>query len=340
MANFDTSNLVVAQTILNDKYAKPEMRMKPSPALGLLLGNANYLMVGVETLKTRDDRAVEAHLMARTKRATGSARSYNHTGTIDDSQKVTLNWITKTDKTTISLKLLNKSVLDFNAVLANKFEQCMMNIIEDSETAAIAYLQVQRSQVSAVLKGSNFNIGNTNNVIEIDATDKKRFFALLKSAMKQNKYGSQLDIIADSLMAVNATDLAAQGAGNATNTAWQFAGLNIAESIELADANYSQGVVLAMPAQSVCALPWIPKENRQGVGDYNSYVGGFGSMKDPWGLGLQFAVHGYAQRTNTSGSNGDTQDVSMEFEFSLDWSWNKAPLSNANETVIFQAGQV
>lgn len=340
MANFDTSNLLTAQTMVNDKYKQPEMRMKPAPAFSLLTSNENFLIVGAETLKTRDDRPIEAHLLARTKRTSGSARAHNHTGTLDDSQKVTLTWSTKSDKFKISLKLLDKSVFDFNTVLANKIEQACMNILEDKETEAIAYLRAQRAtQQPATLKGATFN--SDTDVIEIDAAEieAKRFFARLRSAMRQNYFGNQIDIIADSNVIVTAEFLAAQSTGNATNFGYQFMGLNIAESVELNNTDYAGGTVLAMPQGSVGALNWIPKQNRQGYGDYNSYTGGYGTFQF---LGYTFALHGYSDRADTSATNGDAQDLVMEFEVSLDSSYNKSPLSyttGRTDSVIIEFGQ-
>lgn len=337
MANFDTSNLVTAQTMVSDKYKAPEMRMKPAPAFSLLSGNSNFLIVGAETLKTRDDRAIEAHLLSRTKRSSGSARAYNHTGTIDDSQKVSLTWTTKSDKFAISLKLLDKSVFDFNTVLANKIEQACMNILEDKETEAIAYLVAQRATQQPTLAGATFNAAT--DAVEVDAADANKFFQKLRSVMRQNYFSNQLDVIADPLLSVQAEFLAAQGAGNATNYGFQFQGLNIAESVELADADYASGMVLAMPAGSVSALNWIPKQNRQGWGDYNSYVGGYGVFSF---MGFQFALHGYAGRADTSGSNGDAQDVTMEFELSLDSSFNASPLdytTSRTDSVIIEVAQ-
>lgn len=340
MANFDVSNLLTAQTMVSDKYKAPEMRIKPAPAFGLLTSNDNILIVGAETLKTRDDRAIEAHMLARTKRTSGSARAASHSGTIDDTKKITLTWTTKSDKTSISLKLLDKSLFDFNTVLANKLEQCCMNILEDKETEAIAYLRAQRAtQQPTGLKGVTFE--DTNDAIEIDAADMeaKRFFSRMRSAMRQNYFGNSLDVIADSNLAVNVEFLAAQGAGNGTNWGYQFQGLNIAESVELADSNYAGGVALAMPAGTVAALNWIPKQNRQGWGDYNSYVGGYGTFQF---MGYTFAVHGYSARSDQSGSNGDAQDVLMEFEVSLDSSFNKAPLdytTGRTDSVIIEFAQ-
>ena len=337
MANFDVGNLLTAQTMVADKYKHPEMRMKPAPAFSLLTSNDNFLIVGAETLKTRDDRAIEAHLLSRTKRTSGAARAYNHTGTIDDSQKVTLTWTTKSDKFAISLKLLDKSVFDFNSVLANKFEQACMNVLEDKETEAIAYLVAQRATAQPTLKGATFNA--TFDAVEVGADDENKFFQRIRSIMRQNMFSGQIDMIADSLMAVNAEFLNAQGSSNATNYGFQFGGLSIAESIELSDANYAKGIVLAMPSGTAGALNWIPKQNRSGWGDYNSNVGGFGQFSF---MGYQFAVHGYAARADTSASNGDTQDVTMEFEVSLDSSFNVSPLdyvTNRTDSVIIQIAQ-
>jgi hypothetical protein len=337
MANFDVSNLLTAQTMVADKYKQPEMRMKPAPAFGLLTSNENFLIVGAETLKTRDDRPIEAHLLSRTKRTAGSARAHNHTGTINDSQKVTLTWTTKSDKFAISLKLLDKSVFDFNTVLANKFEQACMNILEDKETEAITYLRAQRATQQPSIKGGSFNAAN--DAIEIDAANSTSFFQRVKSIARQNYFGGQLDVIADPLLQIQAEYLAAQGAGNDQNRQYQFPGLRIVESVELEDANYSNGIVLAMPQGSVGALNWIPKQNRKGEGDYNTYVGGYGTFEY---LGYKFAVHGYSLRADTSAANGDTQDVQMEFEVSLDSSYNKSPLdytTGRTDSVIMQFAQ-
>lgn len=338
MANFSVGNLLTAQTIVSDKYKAPEMRMKPAPAFSLLTANDNFLIQSAETLKTRDDRAIEAHLLSRTKRNSGSARAYNHTGTIDESQKVDLTWTTKSDKTAISLKLLDKSVHDFNTVLANKLEQCAMNILEDKETEALAYLASVKASQQPTLKGVTWN--GTNGAVEIAALDAEKIFARIRSAMRQNYFGSQLDIIVDSNLAVAAEFIAAQGTGNATNYGYQFQGLSIAESVEMNDANYDQGAAYVMPAGTVGALNWIPKQNRQGYGDYNSYVGGFGTFQF---MGYSFALHGYASRADTSSSNGDTQDVTMEFELSLDSSFNAAPIdydTNRTDSVVIEFGQL
>ena len=336
MANFDVSNLLTAQQILRDKYKSAELRMKPAPAFQMLSANDEFI-VGVESLKTRDDRATELHYITRTKRAAGSAREHDHTGTIDDTAKVTPTWTTKSDKFAISLKLLDKNIFDFNMVLANKFEQACMNILEDKETEAIAYLMAQKSTTSPTLKGATFDSVTTDSV-QVAAASSASFFQRVRSVMKQNYFSGLIDVIVDSNLHIMFEQQAAQGAGNSTNLGYNFPGLRIVESVELTDADYAAGCALVFPSGQVSALNWIPRQNRQGWGDYNSYVGGYGTVEF---MGYQFAVHGYASRADTSASNGDVQDVQMEFEVSLDSSYNKAPLdyvTGRTDSVILEIG--
>lgn len=335
MANFDVSNLLTAQKILGDKYASLEQRMKPAPVFSMLTANDQFIQ-GVETVKTRDDRATELHYITRTKRSAGSARAASHTGTIDDTAKVTPTWTTKSDKTSISLKLLDKSLFDFNTVLANKFEQCAMNILEAKETEAIAYVMAGRATQQPTIVGGTFNA--TPDAVEVAAANINSFYQRLRQVMRQNYFSGPIDVIVDTNLAILQEQLIVQGSGNQTNQAYNWPGLNIAQSIELVDADYAAGCALAFPQGGVSALNWIPKQNRTGWGDYNTYTGGFGTFNF---MGYTFAVHGYAARSDQSASNGDAQDVLMEFELSLDSSYNKAPLSyttGRTDSVIIEFG--
>jgi hypothetical protein len=335
MANFTPSNLLAAQVLLADKYKAPEMRMKVTPVLNLGLQNQNILIPSAQTIKTRDDRAVYAFLLNRTSRAATSTRAAAHTGNRGDSTSQTLTWATYADKFSISVKQLDNNIFDFNQTFAQQIENAMKNIIVSAESYAVGLLQTNRTVINAATAGGSFNA--TNYAFEIAGGT--QFYQKVKSMMRQNKYNDgQFDVITNSDAFINAEYQASQGAGNNANTQFQFNGLNIAESIELTDSNYpSTSVALCMPKGAFAALPWIPKQNREGRGSYDSYLGGYGSMADPFGLGITFAVHGYSARTDTSASNGNVQDDLMEFELSVDLAFPTSPLSTATESVIFEA---
>jgi hypothetical protein len=73
-----------------------------------------------------------------------------------------------------------------------------------------------------------------------------------------------------------------------------------------------------MPAGTFAALPWIPKQNRTGYGDYECYNGGYGTMSDPLGMTvnevdargqvqavpLEYAVYEFTQAADDQANNG------------------------------------
>ena len=338
MPNFTISNLVKAQAILAERFRQPEMRPPAAPVTLLGMRNNEMILPSHSTLRTREDRPVSAYLFKRTKRTPGSSRTYNHSGDRGDSIGVDLSWSTISDTFSISIKQLDNNVFGFEQALANLIQNAAININDAIEEMLVTYLIAQRTQVNAATKGGTFNTANY--AFEISDADKQLFFQRIGSMMRQNDYRGSYDLIADPIIYSSAQYLASQGTMNGTNYGFQFGGLNIAESIRLDDANYPKGVALALPENQFGILDWIPRQNRRGEGDYNSYVGGYGSMVDPMGSGMTFAVHGYQQRADTSTQNGDTQDVVIEFELSVDISPLIAPLSTAPESVVFEVAQV
>lgn len=339
MANFTPSNLVKAQAILDQQFNQAEMRKRQSAALTLAMRNNDVLMPSHKILRTREDRPVSAYVHKRSARTPLSARAAEHTGNRGDSFEVPLTWTTFADPFSMSIKQLDNNVFDFNSSLAVELRNAAINIHEAIETAAIDYLVTERTQVNAATIGGAFNA--VNHAFEIAATDQNRFYQIAKSMMRQNKYKGRFDVIASPKTYIDAEFFLNQGNANAVNTGFQFADLNIVESTELADANYDGGISLIMPENNFGGLPWIPKQNRIGWGDgeLNS-VGRFMSILDPLGSGMEFALSVYAKREDNSLKNGDAQDVTLQFELSVDMGWILAPLSTANESVVYEVAQL
>ncbi len=95
-----------------------------------------------------------------------------------------------------------------------------------------------------------------------------------------------------------------------------------------------------MPAAAFSVIPWIPKINRDGSGDYNSYNGGFGTVPDGSGMPLTYAVRGWEQKADSSALGGTVQDLHMDLELSVDIAFNTAPISVSGETPIYEFGQL
>jgi hypothetical protein len=350
MANFTASNLVAAQTTLVESFTNPEMREQVLPALALGLKNKDILIQSAEELRKREDRTVYAYAMKRQVRTPASQRTATHTGTSGDSMQMTLTWTTYADTFSISLKQMDTNIFGFNQAMAQGIKNCILNIHKAIEEDSVDNLLTYKNKIvqTTTPVGNMVTWNGTNFVHEIGYSNRQQFTQLAKAVMMANNYNSgTFDAIYDMASFTNANYWFSQGAGNQVNTAFQFTGMNVSPSNYLADSNYTNGTVLVMQPGTYAILPWIPKQNREGYGEYNSYLGGYGSIIDPitnpggiYSGGLTFAVHGYALRQDTSSTNGVAQDNMMEFEISVDVAQALTPFSTTDESNVYEFGLV
>lgn len=342
MPNYADSVLAKAQVMYNERMQSAEMRQKPSSTLMTLLKNTNFLIPDIRPLRDREDRATNAYLKNRAARSLTASRDANHTGAVADSTEVPITFDTYTDKFATSLKRSDNNVFSDAEILSHEIENSFINLHEGIETALVTWLDTNKNTVSAPPSGSikraPFNA--TNDVYEVAAADSDEYWNIIKSIFKQEKYPSgMIDVVTDSLLASTGDFKANQGTGNSENLGFQFSGLSVMESIEVSDSNYLDGISFAMPMGMTGIIDWTPKQNRQGKGDFESYVGGFSTITDPL-TGLSFAIHGYSERGDTDGNNGNSQDVITQWEMSIDLSPQFAPQSTAGATPIFAVGQI
>jgi hypothetical protein len=342
MASFSSSNLVAAQAKLSEQFTKSEWREKVLPTLTLGLDNGDPLIPGATELRKREDRPVYGYATKRSSNALLTQRTATHTGQRPDSYQIPFTWATYAQTFSISLKMMDTNVYGFDTAMQTGIKNCILDIHSQIETDAVNNLLTYKTQVAVANPiGTRVPYNAANRAYEIAAGDSKQFYQLAKTVMKMNRYNDPtFDILSSASTIVNSDFYASQGTGNAQNTAFQYAGMNPVLATDLTDANYANGVALVMPKYTFCLIPWIPKQNRQGYGDYNSYVGGFGSMMDPMGTGLEFAVHGYSLRSDTTSQNGVAQDVEMQFEMSVDVAFAISPLSTANASPVFEFAQL
>lgn len=339
MANYTASALLAAQVAFQQKFNDPELRRKQNPSLMLGLKNQTVTVVDHQALRLKDTRPVKAYIRT-TRAASGNvAKSATHTGTKADSKEITLAWIQIVEPFTVQLKQAQSNIEKYTDMLSHEIMESAKNIHDRAGTLSLAYLQSNRSQVAApVVNGAGtWNAGNS--ALEIDAAKANFFYQNAASFMRAQRYRGTLDVIADQYAFRQSQLLNAQGAGNSTNLNFQMAGMNIAETTEAIDANYQTGAVLMMQEGAFAALPWNDPQNLTGKGDYDSWLGGFGTILDPLGSGLKLDFHGYTERNDGSALGGGVQDEKLEGELSLTIAWVLAPLSVANETPVWEIAQ-
>jgi hypothetical protein len=230
-------------------------------------------------------------------------------------------------------------------MLDNQIMQVQRNLRERIGKYILQQVHTNRSQ-NYVGTPRNGTWNGTNYAFEIDDNDKNRFWYDAASLMRQQKYYDRLVAIADPLTMKLADFLGAQGQGNAQNLSYQFKDFvpnGIMEHALLGDtvsSEYANGTALIMPEYAFSVIPWIPLINRIGSGDYESYNGGWGTVPDATGLGLTYAVHGWAQRADGSSNGSVVQDLKMELELSVDIAFVTDFHSTSGESSIFEFGVV
>lgn len=338
MANYAASVLAEAKLILSERFAAPEKRLKAAGVFGAYLKNSDLAMPNIGELRTSASRAEKAYFQNRTKRANGGARAFNHTGATGDSSEIAITWSTYSDTAQTSLKRSENNLFSDAQLLANELENMFKNIHEAADAAALTNLATQKSLINVATKNGVFD--NVNKTFEIATADIARFIQHGKSMLRQNYYKGGADLILDPVLYLEAEHYLQQGGGNATNLGYQRAGVSgLYEAVTLSDANYSKGAGYFIPEGTIGVVDWIPAKNRQGYGDFESVLGGYGTVQDPI-TGLTYAIHGYSQRADTSAAGGDAQDVTTEWELSVDLSFNNTPLSVATESTIFEVGVI
>jgi hypothetical protein len=335
MANRTTANLVKAQAKLIGAFQAGELRYR-YPATYLALRAMSAIMFpNYDVLRTREDRTVETNYLARAKRSLGTGgRTHNHTGVKGDTATMTPSWTTYSDKFNISLKQADNSLYNLDDQMFHEMSNILSNFMEGYETAATNYLFNNRSGVNIATAEGTFD--STDDVFEIAEAKETRAIQITKIAMDANKYPTGLTVFCDSISYAKFEFQAAQGASNQTNLSFQFNGVTFIHSVELGAlasglvSAYSKGFWLVVPNGMVGTLPWIPKQNRQGIETKENI---YSNIINPYDSEV-YAVHSYETRADDTANNGYTQDVVTQYEISQDLAFVKAPLTTASETPI------
>jgi hypothetical protein len=341
MPNYITSALLTAQAKLATKYTEAEMRRKVRPAINLALSNQEFSFPDANALKVAEQRPVEVHFLTRKAAGASTVKAARHTGNKGDSAKITLAWSRFTETFSFSRKLAFNKMFGAQELFNNEMEQAILNIQDRAETAAIAHLVANRCQLLAanIVTSGAGTWNDTNKQLVITPANKDYFIQMIKTFMYGRHYRGELDAIVDLIQYPVLERVMNQGAGNSTNTGFQFGGVNITPTTDTILGANTLGQALVMPKGLFAGLPWNDPLNRQGFGRDSDYVGTLTTMRDPFGLNCSYDVSVYTDRANTAAIDGHVQDINDEYEVSLLVGFNNPPLSTSLDSVIHLVAQ-
>jgi len=344
MANFAPSDLVAGQAKFNEKFQSGEWRMPDSAAFKTSV-NGSIANPMLSELHTREDRAVSAYYPIRQAATDGTARAHNHSGARGDSLAEAISWGIFSEPFSISLKQAGNNVFNFAEMYAASQKNAVFNLIARIDAWFVAQLLAGKTQVNAGGGNGVFESTTTDDYQYASTLDKDFFFQNIKAMMDQNLYRGGLTAICDSQAWVLAQKNLSQGTANSVNEQFQFMGYDLivptTRTMLDVPTTYTESVI-TFESGLVGAIPWIPMENRKALSPQLalSNNGDYGSVAIP-GLGVDFAIHSYAERADNSAVNGETQDLTINVELSVDFGFVPAPLSTfrgANDSVIYTSG--
>lgn len=336
MANLTPTNLKIAQSKLTGKFASNEMRLISANTYLEINKLTQFMLPNYMDLRTREDRVIETSLLTRTKRTPITGRTSNHTGNRGDSAVITPSWSTVGDVFSMSLKQYDNNSYSMQEGLNNLFENAYLNTIEGLEDDAQDFIYGDRTGVN-VSTGGGGTFDATDDTYNFAAASVDTIIQKTKTVMEENGYKGAITIFADSIAYDLFSFQSNQGAGNDTNLSFQYEGIKFVRSIDLASrflplaGTYNTGVWIATPNDSIGALPWIPKQNREGI---VTRLQTFSSGVSPYD-GVPYGIHMYETKGDFSANNGMTQDEATQLEISLDMSFMSSPITVGGETSLF-----
>lgn len=341
MSNFSPSNLVAGQATFNEKFISGEWRLPDIAAFktAMVGGVANPMLVD---LHTREDRAVEAYFPIRQAATNGTSRTALHIGARGDSLAEAITWATFSEPFSISIKQADNNIFSWDQMFASTLRNAILNLMNRIDAAHVSQLVAAKTGVNA--GGGNGVFNGTVDVYEIPLAEENFFYQNSRETLNFNLYRNQLIGIVDSKAFTLSQRLREQGSANATNFGFQFDGMDIFGTTRTILGGGYGGSGLFFEAGLSAVIPWIPKQNRKALNPMKilDNVGDFGQIEVPE-FGFPFAISAYSQREDNTSKNSVAQDVTIEYEVSIDMGFVNAPLSDvrgADDEVIYAVGQL
>ncbi|KKN76390.1 hypothetical protein LCGC14_0370760 [marine sediment metagenome] len=336
MADFTTTDLKTAQVRLINRFQANELRFRRPATYLNFLQNQNFF-VPDNSVRTREDRAVEANFRASDPPALGTERLFNHTGPVGDSSLLTLSWVTRTSEFQTSLKRMDNNFFTQADEFDTGVDNCIKAFMNGFETLAINHLFNNRNTVDFDQGSNEGTFDVVEDTFEItNSTNGERAVQITKSILDLNAYSPSYTFYCDETSFNRFEKDLQQGNSNSTNLSFQNEGITFVRSPELGPlfgalvSAYSLGAWIAIQDGSVGVNTWIPRQNREGrVTPEDVYS----TMINPVD-GLSYALHTYVERFDGTATNSVKQDTKTEWELSLDLAFHDTPLTVAGETSL------
>lgn len=335
---FKDSVLLNAIGLMDKKFNSKELRKPVFGAETAFLQKRSMLIPNVEAIRKAEQQTVTAKYLERNAVGIGSARSCSPTAAYGDTNTMDLSWTTYSHTAKTAVKVGENNYYDQLVLFQNDIYNRFLDLHTAIEAAGIAYLDANRTGIQGNRTLNTWDGGA--DIMRVANADRDDYLNFIKTEAYQDEYrGTLMDIHGIPQMAVYRQQFA-QGASNDENLQFQYPGFEHYDSAAISNGTGSVfGTSYIVEEGGIALLDWIPAINRKGQESKKGEV--WTTMPDPFGYPLTWSVFitdGCVDTTYSSGTDprGKTQDYVRTYEFSIDLSFNHAPLTAAGQEVIMK----
>jgi len=335
---YKDSVLLAAVGLMDKKFNSKELRKPLYGATSAFVNKRNLLIPSHKDIWKAEEQTLTAKYLERDAIAIGSARSCSPTANYGDSGTLDLSWTTYSHTAKTSVKVFENNYYSAIEQFQNDIYNRFMDLYAEIESDAVAFLEANRTGVQGLRTLNTWD--GAGDVMQTALADRDNYLNYIKTEAYAQRYRNTLmDIHSINMMSVYRQQFA-QGASNDENLKFQYPGYEHYDSFEVTNGTGNVfGTSYIVEEGGIALLDWIPAINRRGQESKKGEV--WTKMADPFGYPFVWSVYitdGCADTTYSSGTDpkGGTQDYQRVYEFSLDLSFNAAPITVANETPIMK----
>ena len=326
---------VYADTVLQDARAwikeqenkRFELRPVISNIMEAYMRDREYTIPNLAQIKAATTQTTTAMYFKSKDFTIGSAKSNSPSGEKSGTGKLDLSWSTKTFVIDLPAKQYDGNEVNQAKGYAMSLYNAEKTFWSNFETVLAAHLAANISTKNSGTPGGTF----ASNVMTIANGDVDEFYNIVAAHMQQNDYEQNYLDIHDTFWLRYARLYAAQGAGNSTNLSFQFGGFNTYASNKITPGSGELSTHYIVPDGGLAIVDWNEPANRRGDKGANGELMTYQSLFYP---DITFDVFVKEAWGDTHNDGGSVQDLTLTFEFALNYALCLQPFTESGRTAI------
>jgi len=326
----DTALLEARAFINEDQNKKFELRKTKNMVVEAFLRNRNFTVPNLAEIKNATTQATYFEYMKSHTFTVNTAKSNTPSGEKSGSGKTALSWSTKTFVVNLPTKQYHGNEVSRAMGFAYSLWNGEKSFWNTMAATLVAYLNTNKTTVNA---GDTYDGTLASGTMSISNANAEQFYNIVNGHMFLNNFDGPYIDIYSSYWQKYVRHYQNQGAGNDENLAYQFGEFlfHPANSLTPGEGNLAKHYVI--PEGGIVMLDWNEKSNRNNDKMAAVELTTVPSLFFP---DVTFDVMIKESLGDTSDDGGTLQDITLTYEFALNYALATQPFTTSGQTAIHE----